>query len=211
MQKTYHKHAKELIQLLRRGKIIDPIKYPELYSAMNSDVVLEQINDHFCVLDLVCSKTSDGMGFYLRSTVDDKETLSVAEDMIKEVVKNIRPLVEWMQFTRIISADDLVITTSTTISKERLLHCLEQPQAQAMIREIADKFSRKGEVISSDSGKHLEVVMGWLERNDYVLKVDNGLSYIGLAKWSVVEDVLKYLVKINNIPRAEEPVQESLV
>lgn len=210
MERFFHKYADEIIDLLESGKVIDAFKYPEYFSALDNEGALEQINKSNEIRKTECLKTSDGKGFYLR-TLDEKKALSAAESMIKEVVKYIRPLVEWLQLTRIISRDGLAMTTGTTITKESLLRRLDQPQPRSMMNELANKFSTKGEVISEDSTKHLQTVMDFLEKNDYVMKVDSGLAYVGLAKWSLVEEVMRYLARTNDLPAPEDMEQGELI
>lgn len=204
------RHAKEILTRLYSGEVIDSIKHRALFSALADDVVMDQVNQHFAILEKRCERTKDGMGFYLYCIGQDKEALQVAEEMLREVVKVIRPMVEWLQLTRIISLDDMVLTTGTELRIDQLLRELEHPQPKVILEELANSFARSNAVITKDSKEHLRIVLKYLERNDYLLKSEDGLVYTGLAKWSVFEEALQYLSMTNNIPRVDDTVQEQL-
>lgn len=209
MQITYDRHAKTIITALYEGEIIDWIRHKDMYSALNDAVVLDQINQHFAVLDKRCARTKDGGGFFLYCVNQDKEALQLAEDMLREVIKVIRPMIEWLQFTRSISVDDVVITTGTELRMEQLVRALDQQEARNIMQNLASAFARSNTLVSANPNDHLKIVLSYLERNDYLIKAEEGLVYLGLAKWSVFEEALNYLAVSNNVPRVDE-TQENL-
>lgn len=201
---------KETIEHLLAGSVIDEFKYKRIYANLINREFLKEINDYLHRLDRRCVKTRDGLGFMLTFTDNqDKLAKQSGRTMLRDYCSKLKPFIEWLKWTSIISDDEVILTTGVELRYDQIHKHLDGNKA--MQQTLKDLKDRLGNSNSMDSNDHLKTVLRWFENNGFLVKNDpNGLSYTATAKWSVYEDVIEFIATKIGLDREADYEQENL-
>lgn len=202
-----HELYADIMHTLLQGDIIDEYRHPELYRALQNNILQDTISEQLRLLKRELCHTDNHSGYYLAySEQPSKAEREQLREQFKHFAADIAPLVEWLRLTRSTNPDNRPIQSGDTVNQSELLKQIEQsPHLEAQLKDIARAFNSS----ASNSKEQLNSLLEKLKNKHYFIAVgSSGAVYRATAKWDLFYEQMEYLQNAANIPLPSLPSQQ---
>lgn len=199
----------EICRRLFKGDVIDGVRYPSLYDALNTEPMLYEINTYLEKLGYQCVATEQQGGYYLvYLNPQDKEARQEIKKQFERFVQTVEPTIRFLQLCR--NANDTPIITGERVEFAQILSFIDHsPVAKDELSQIVSLMGRG----STGSKNELTSVFHFLENDGYFYALnDDKTVFRATAKWELFYEQIRYIGQAEAIvPTEPMVVQERLL
>ncbi len=199
MSNTTFGHA---VEMLLQGKLLCEVSDPESYLYLQSEAVLDTVNQYLSKLGRGVAMTKDQAGFYcVYLDVEDSATRSKLTRQFSQLATRWEALLLWLRLTRQLSASSHPVGYKDTLKESELLASIEQSTSlQAELESIVNRFQIKGR---SGPRNRLAELLKFLCVEGFLIELSPSI-YQGTARWSMLQDQMEFIQNQDGIQIEEQ-------